>query len=298
MTKKKWIIVFACIVVFISASLTLSASPLLESIKANLNKEIRLMLRGEEWEPKLGDTPMYPITYKGSTYLPVRSVAEALQVPIRWDEETRTVHIAEMIVDNATYVGTVEAIFVPAGSTTESRKNGDGGIQFIPQDDGGLTITLSGSVFAEADASFVLEGSRVDGGWSSKENNEFTIDAKGNITGESSLPLYDIKIAGSLTEQDVLIKIEIETTVDDESNGVGKGSKLEFHYELTRIAESAPGTASGNGDGGTPAKEPDSSDSQSNNSSNSCERLEWVHQNIPSLSGGAMQLVLVPQCAS
>lgn len=283
MNKKKLIIVFACIVVFISVALPLSASSLLESINAKLNKEIKLMLRGEEWEPKLGDTPMYPITYKGSTYLPVRSVAEALQVPIRWDEETRTVHIAEVIADDATYVGTVDALFIPAGSTTGSRKSGDGSIQFIPQDDGGLTIALSGSVFAESDASFIMEGSRVNGGWSSKEGINLTIDNQGKITGKDSLSLYDMKISGSLTEQAVLIKMEIETTVDDESNGISKGSQLEFNYELARITQSAPDneTVSDNVDDG---------------SSGSCERLEWVHQNIPSLSGDAMQLVLVPQC--
>lgn len=93
MKKKIFVILTACLVVFSSISLGATASSLLVDIHAYLNKEVKITLNGAPWQPKRGDTVQYPITYNGSTYLPVRAIAEALEIPIRWEEETRTVHI-------------------------------------------------------------------------------------------------------------------------------------------------------------------------------------------------------------
>lgn len=93
MKKKIMVFTTACIVVFLSISLTSTASTMLEDIRAYLNKGIKITIDGAPWQPKLGDTILYPITYNGSTYLPVRAVSEALDIPIRWDAEANTVHI-------------------------------------------------------------------------------------------------------------------------------------------------------------------------------------------------------------
>lgn len=93
MKKKIMVFTTACFVVFLSISLTATASTMLEEIRAYLNKEINITIDGAPWQPKLGDTILYPITYNGSTYLPVRAVSEALDIPIRWDAEAYTVHI-------------------------------------------------------------------------------------------------------------------------------------------------------------------------------------------------------------
>lgn len=91
--KRKVLILAACIVFFSSISFTVGASSLMVEILAYLNKEVKITIDGAPWQPKQGDTVLYPITYNGTTYLPVRAVAEALDVPIRWESETRTVHI-------------------------------------------------------------------------------------------------------------------------------------------------------------------------------------------------------------
>lgn len=83
----------ASLAIFISLAMTATASPLLEEIRAYLNKEVKLTLNGAPWQAKSGEQVMYPITYNGSTYLPVRAVAEALDIPIQWDAATKTVHI-------------------------------------------------------------------------------------------------------------------------------------------------------------------------------------------------------------
>ncbi|WP_128896631.1 hypothetical protein [Longirhabdus pacifica] len=51
----------------------------MEEIKAHLNKNINFKVMGEDWTPQdQSGTTMYPITYEGSTYLPVRAAGEAL----------------------------------------------------------------------------------------------------------------------------------------------------------------------------------------------------------------------------
>ena len=68
----------------------------LEEIRAYLNNGLKLKIDGAAWEPKLSDgTPIRPITYDGSTYLPVRAVSEALNVAVNYDEATDTVLLGE-----------------------------------------------------------------------------------------------------------------------------------------------------------------------------------------------------------
>nr|WP_306663489.1 stalk domain-containing protein [Myxococcus sp. CA039A] len=68
----------------------------LEEIKAYLNMGVKIQLNGKAWQAKDQEgKPLYPITYEGSTYLPVRAVGEALGVEIGWDGETETVLIGK-----------------------------------------------------------------------------------------------------------------------------------------------------------------------------------------------------------
>lgn len=94
MKKRYSVMLIACLAFVLGATASTAASSLLVEIRAYLNKEIKLTLHGAPWTAKSGETVMYPITYNGSTYLPVRALSEALEVPILWDGETKTVHIA------------------------------------------------------------------------------------------------------------------------------------------------------------------------------------------------------------
>lgn len=92
--NKKWLITAtASLILSLCLVMTATASPLLQEIRAYLNKEVKLTLNGAPWQAQSGGQVMYPITYNGSTYLPVRAVAEALDIPIQWDAATKTVHI-------------------------------------------------------------------------------------------------------------------------------------------------------------------------------------------------------------
>ena len=95
---KKKILMAGGLAAIISASMAFGAvaATNLEEVKAYLNKGITLKLNGQTWEAKDSNgNRLYPITYEGSTYLPVRSVGEALGVKIGWDGETNTVLIGE-----------------------------------------------------------------------------------------------------------------------------------------------------------------------------------------------------------
>lgn len=68
----------------------------LQEIKAYLNGDLKFELNGEGWRPKDAEGhEMLPITYDGTTYVPLRSVSSALNVPLDFNSESNTVLIGE-----------------------------------------------------------------------------------------------------------------------------------------------------------------------------------------------------------
>lgn len=65
--------------------------------------DIKLVVNGKEVTPKdVNGNVVEPFAYQGTTYLPVRAVGEALGKSVRWDGETKTVHLGEL--PQATYL--------------------------------------------------------------------------------------------------------------------------------------------------------------------------------------------------
>lgn len=94
---KKRIGVFTLCAVFIcGASLGAIGASQLQEVKAYINHELKLKLNGVDFVPKRADgTIMPPLTYNGSTYLPVRAIAQALSVAVDYDAASQTVYIGE-----------------------------------------------------------------------------------------------------------------------------------------------------------------------------------------------------------
>ncbi|MGO4498825.1 stalk domain-containing protein [Paenibacillus sp. 2RAB27] len=68
-----------------------SASTTLKEITAYLDGGIRLVVNGLPFTAKDSDGKVLtPINYEGNTYLPLRSVAEATGMNVKWDDVTRT----------------------------------------------------------------------------------------------------------------------------------------------------------------------------------------------------------------
>lgn len=72
------------------------ASGALQEIKAYLDPSITIKLEGEaQTFLDAKGNRVYPITYQGSTYLPVRAVAGLAGFEVNWDQATRTVDLGE-----------------------------------------------------------------------------------------------------------------------------------------------------------------------------------------------------------
>lgn len=70
----------------------------LEEIRAYLNRGISFEIKGNAWIPTdSSGTPAPPITYDGTTYLPLRVIANALDVPVDYDASTNKVLLGQML---------------------------------------------------------------------------------------------------------------------------------------------------------------------------------------------------------
>ena len=57
---------------------------------------VSLVINGENAEAEDGEgNPVDGVIYKGVTYVPVQAVADALDLPLEWDEDSRTVYLGE-----------------------------------------------------------------------------------------------------------------------------------------------------------------------------------------------------------
>lgn len=84
--KKKVIAVGLFGVVLLSFTAGASAASTLERISANLNHGITFLLNGSSWTPKdANGNKATPISYQGTTYVPLRAVAEATGAEVTFD---------------------------------------------------------------------------------------------------------------------------------------------------------------------------------------------------------------------
>ncbi|MDR6553720.1 NPCBM/NEW2 domain-containing protein [Paenibacillus qinlingensis] len=78
----------------VGVSTVVAAQSNLEEIKGYLNSDIRFSLNAAPWTPKSADGQVLsPLIVNGSTYLPVRAVAEAVGLDVGWLEQQQTVEL-------------------------------------------------------------------------------------------------------------------------------------------------------------------------------------------------------------
>lgn len=107
MKKRKLIPALALTLALVCAfTLGANAADTLQEIKAYLNSGITIKMDGQEQVLKdANGTRIYPITYNGSTYLPVRAVSNMLGVGVDWDQATQSVLLGKQpngvdLIDN------------------------------------------------------------------------------------------------------------------------------------------------------------------------------------------------------
>jgi hypothetical protein len=103
MKKKKLIVSAAMVFSFVLGAASINAASNLEKIQANLNHGISFILNGKAWTPKDGNgADVAPISYKGTTYVPLRAVAEATGADVKWDGKTQKITISSGSTDSGT----------------------------------------------------------------------------------------------------------------------------------------------------------------------------------------------------
>jgi len=104
MNKRKTFFVFVLVMVFIlGTAINVSATSAGKNITVFFNN-IKLMVDGEVVTPKdANGNVVEPFIYNGTTYLPVRALAEALGQDVNWDAETSTVVVGEYDAGESLY---------------------------------------------------------------------------------------------------------------------------------------------------------------------------------------------------
>lgn len=122
-----WMLVPALLVGFAVGA---NASNGLEKITANLNHNLKFKIDGKAWKPTKDDgTAIAPITYQGTTYLPARAVADALNVAVNYDGDTSTVLLGEVLEGTSV----IEAAVETSGGITRTKdanKTTIGGVKY------------------------------------------------------------------------------------------------------------------------------------------------------------------------
>ena len=86
MKSKKWFAATMVAGMALSASVGAYAASNVENIKAQLNHGLGFVVNGQAYTPKdAAGKSLDPIVYKNTTYLPVRALGEALDVPVTYD---------------------------------------------------------------------------------------------------------------------------------------------------------------------------------------------------------------------
>lgn len=112
-----------------------NAADTLKTITASLNYGITIKYNGNVQEMKdANGNRVYPISYEGTTYLPVRAVSNMLGIEVNWDGPTNTVWLGDGFVATPTQPassGTTErtaennyGFDVPPGYHVEMTKSG------------------------------------------------------------------------------------------------------------------------------------------------------------------------------
>lgn len=92
--NQKWLIAAVVSGLTVTGSAGVYAGAKLQQIKAYLNHSLGVVVDGTPYWLKNGEgRTLTPITYEGTTYLPIRSIADALDVPITYDAANYKVRI-------------------------------------------------------------------------------------------------------------------------------------------------------------------------------------------------------------
>lgn len=94
--KKRIITIILCIAFVFSFCIGVYAGGNMQAITAYLNQGIKVQFNGQVQTMKdASNKTIYPISYNGTTYVPIRAVSNILGVPVEWDAASNSVILGE-----------------------------------------------------------------------------------------------------------------------------------------------------------------------------------------------------------
>ena len=138
------------------------ATGLIQPIPADLRADISVELNGAILQLKdAGGNPVYPISYNGTTYLPVRSVAENLNLDVQWIGDTKTVKLTQKAAPTSNVVN--KTTIINNNTTIQSGKikgNKKSKIYHMPNDANYDKISEKNIVYFETEEEAINAGYR------------------------------------------------------------------------------------------------------------------------------------------
>lgn len=84
--KKRGITIIICLTLVVSFCTRALASGNMQAISAYLNSGIKILYNGQtQTMTDANGNTVYPISYNGTTYVPIRAVSDMLSLPVAWD---------------------------------------------------------------------------------------------------------------------------------------------------------------------------------------------------------------------
>lgn len=202
--KKKWMTLMIALALVGSFTLGAKAAGTLESINAYLNYGISIKYNGEPQTLTGADgVRMYPITYNGTTYLPIRAVSNLLGIGVDWDASTQTVLLGdpESDVDLIDSFNAYSLSYATQVQSSEGKTGTIGGVN------ASHWIAFHGSPAVTGDAHFNLGGKYSSITFQAYSDKDETLI----VYGDNSTVLAVIPITGAAAPKSYTVQLKNTT---------------------------------------------------------------------------------------
>ncbi len=210
---KKFLLVFVLVLATFSTCFAQS-----EEINVVLNKQIKVMFNGEYQEfQNVSGARVYPLSYEGTTYLPIRSISSLFNSKIKWDGNTKSVYLGDGELDTTSSKkvkdpsqGTNEKIKVIKNSDIKIFY--DSKIQTFEDANGKVVYPLSynGTTYLPVRAVSNLFNLKID--WDGKNNIVVIIKEEQNQK-ESQIAVVYFSVTGNTKTVAEYIKEELGASI-------------------------------------------------------------------------------------
>lgn len=203
---------------FLLALIVLSAGALCfgktEEVEVTINKQIKVTFNGDYQEfQNVNGVRVYPISYDGTTYLPIRSISSLFKSKIKWDGNTNSIYLGEGELDttsskkvNAPSQGTSEKIKVNLNKDIKIYYNDK--VQSFADANGKKVYPLSynGTTYLPIRAVSNLFNLKID--WDGA-NNTVVITKEEQVQKENKLAVVYFSVTGNTKTVAEYIKDEV-----------------------------------------------------------------------------------------